>query len=238
LLDLTWACLIGANLTGARLRQATLTNVDASGADLRGAENAAIPARVVTRNMIAPDGRSERLVLDQGEAMRLRDFDGAIAIVVDEGMTMDAGSTLRLLFEDEEWGSTIHFVPSIDVQRGGTLELLFADGVDASSLIGTAIDLFYWSGANPQGTFAEIARSPGLVWDTSVIHATGQVTLLIPEPSVVSVPALGATGVVAPRRWAAERAKARRQRRRRRDGTSDKRPCGSLAGRAARGYRS
>jgi hypothetical protein len=99
---------------------------------------------------------------------------GPLPIVVEEHLTMDATSTLRLVFDADPWDSTISFAPGIPVTRGGTLELSFAPEVNLASQIGRTIDLFNWSGVTPIGTFN--VTSP-YTWNLSNLYTTGEVML-------------------------------------------------------------
>jgi len=121
---------------------------------------------------------------------------------IESGMSLDPESTLQMVFEDEDWGSTISFEPGIDVALGGTLELRFAEGVDPAGLIGTTFDLFDWDGASVTGRFDRIVTDAGAVWDSSHLYTTGQVTL-VPEPSafllLLLLLASGGCGIVRQR---------------------------------------
>ena len=102
---------------------------------------------------------------------------------------MAPGGTLRMVFEADDWDSTISFAPGIPVTLGGTLELTFADDVNLASQLGRTFDLFDWTGVNPTGAFA--ISSP-YAWDLSNLYTTGEVTLTaIPEPATVVFAAIG-----------------------------------------------
>ena len=77
-------------------------------------------------------------------------------------MTRDG--TLRVVFEDDQWGSTISFEPGIPVTLNGTLELLFDDDAHPTSLVGTSYQLFDWTGVEPTGQFDLILTQNGLLW--------------------------------------------------------------------------
>ena len=134
------------------------------------------------------------LVLDAGQRFRVWDFNdqSPIPITIQSAMTIDSAATLRMVFEDAEWGSTISFEPGITVTLDGTLQLLFADEISPASLIGTTFDLFDWEGVSPDGTF-EIVTEVEAVWDTSDLYTTGEVTLLsaVPEPPTLLLLWLG-----------------------------------------------
>jgi hypothetical protein len=112
-----------------------------------------------------------------------------IPITVAQRLTMGPGGTLRMVFEADDWDSTIFFAPGIPVTLGGTLELTFADDVNLATQLGRTFDLFDWTGVTPTGTFA--VSSP-YTWDLANLYATGEVTLLsVPEPSSVLFIVLG-----------------------------------------------
>jgi hypothetical protein len=113
--------------------------------------------------------------------MRIRDYDGdverslaPIAVTVNESFTISDGGTLRMLLEADAWDSTISFASGIPVTRGGTLELLFADGVNLTAQIGRSFDLFNWAGVDPTGAFTVTSQ---FQWDLSNLYTTGEVTL-------------------------------------------------------------
>jgi hypothetical protein len=109
---------------------------------------------------------------------------------VDEHLVMGPGGTLRMIFEADDWDSTISFAPGIPVTLGGTLELTFADNVNPASQLGRTFDLFNWTGVNPTGAFA--VYSP-YAWDLSNLYTTGQVTLTaVPEPATIVLLAFAA----------------------------------------------
>ena len=58
-----------------------------------------------------------------------------------------------MVFEADDWDSTISFAENMPVQvtLGGTLELTFADGVSLSTQIGRTFDVFDWTGVSPTG---------------------------------------------------------------------------------------
>jgi len=194
---LTNADFTGANLTDANFGSASLIDANLSLCDLRGARilPTQISSAASSENAILPDGRIEGLALDATAKLVLRDYNPSgtlwtpeppmpIPITVESGMSLNPESTLRMIFEDDDWGSTISFEPGIDVALGGTLELLFADGVDPGALIGTMFGLFDWDGANVTGRFDHVVTESGAIWDTSDLYTTGQVTL-VPEPSTL-----------------------------------------------------
>jgi hypothetical protein len=130
--------------------------------------------------------------------------DHYIPITVNQHLAMDPGGTLRMVFEADDWDSTISFAPGIPVTLGGTLELTFADG-DLASQVGRTFDLFDWTGVTPTGAFA--ISSP-YAWDTSNLYTTGQATLTaIPEPSTLAL-AAAAVAILAARVRRASRLEA------------------------------
>jgi uncharacterized protein YjbI with pentapeptide repeats len=180
--NLTGTGFLHANLTDADLGGATLTDAGLSFCDLRGATilPSQISSAASTEDAILPDGRIEGLALDAGERLVVRDHE--LPITVESGMSLDPTQQTRMIFEDDDWGSTISFEPGIEVSLDGALSLILADDVRPADLIGTTFDLFDWDGAIVTGQFDRIGAEPGVIWDTSRLYSTGQVTL-VPEPS-------------------------------------------------------
>ena len=206
--DFTKGDLSGANLTNAFLAYTVLTGTNLSRADLRGsyAYNPKLDTDPTyadlsvanTSNAILPDGRIKGLNLTGGEVLKIRDYDlnnagkaanRAITIKDSAGMASDA--TLRFIFTDGQWGSTISFEEGIPVHLDGVLDLTFADDVDAADFTGTTYDLFNWDNITPTGTFSSILDH-GLTWDLSKLYTTGEITLVaVPEPTGISLIVLG-----------------------------------------------
>jgi uncharacterized protein YjbI with pentapeptide repeats len=217
--DLSGQDLSGASFRDARLHATDFSNArlinaeltaqfklaDMTGADTRGATDT-IPllfATAYTRNMIFPDGSvPDGLYLGDAESMWVRDYDaGASAdgdalvlgvgmpVVVFKQMRIDAGGTLRFVFEDHSWGSPIRFDNRIEAALlGGTLELVLSldDGLLIRDLIGSEFQLFDWTDVLIDGEFARIVVDPafsvaGLSFDTSRLYSTG-VVRVVPEP--------------------------------------------------------
>jgi len=144
--------------------------------------------------LIYPDGHIEGAVIGNGETLRIWDYDGDIPILVSDLMTMESDATLRMVFEDATWGSTIMFEPDIDILLNGTLELLLDEDalVNSHILVGTTFGLFDWEGANRIGEFIYIHTQPGLIWDTSRLYTTGEIALSeVPEPMSIVLLSLG-----------------------------------------------
>jgi uncharacterized protein YjbI with pentapeptide repeats len=202
--DLTGANFAGQNLTNVRFGRiisnangfflrydAVLAGADFTGADARGASyvNFLSLADANTTNLIGPSGHIDGLNLAAGRLLVVRDYDGyfsdgvlvprPIPITVDQRLAIEAGSTLRLVIEADEWDSTISFAPDIPVALGGNLELTFAGDVDLASQVGRSLDLFDWTGVTASGLF-NIA-SPH-IWDLSQLYTTGDVTLAAVGP--------------------------------------------------------
>jgi uncharacterized protein YjbI with pentapeptide repeats len=203
--------LSGANLSAANLTNVIfpafvsgLTGVDLTAADIRGAElHLEYISGPITTNLIHADGHMDGLDLDADGLLIVRDYDGGgryvpahppIPVTIDHHLTMGPGGTLRMVFEADDWDSTISFAPGIPVTLGGTLELTFADDLNLASQLGRTFDLFNWTGVNPTGAFA--VSSP-YAWDLSNLYSTGQITLTaIPEPSTVMLLILAAAGAL------------------------------------------
>jgi uncharacterized protein YjbI with pentapeptide repeats len=196
---------------------ARLDNADLSAADARGAWELGDAfflgylAGATTANFIWPGGHVAGIDLDAGGLLVVRDYDGnpnnpvyphepipPIPITVDQQFAMGPRGTLRMVFEADEWDSTISFAPGIPVTLGGTLELTFAAGVNLASQVGRTFDLFDWTGVSPTGAFA--VASP-YAWDLSSLYTTGEVMLIaVPEPTAHAAPLLGVLLIFAPRR--------------------------------------
>ncbi|MEX2185625.1 MAG: pentapeptide repeat-containing protein [Pirellulales bacterium] len=150
--------------------------------------------RFAKGNAIDHYGHAQSVVLrGTTSPLVVRDFDGPLhwssegppvsSIHVDNefNMIVDGGGTLKLVFEEDAWNSTITFSEGIPVALGGVIELTFAEDVDVSSQVGRTLRVFDWTGVNPAGQFQ--VASPHL-WDLSNLYSTGEVTLLaVPEPS-------------------------------------------------------
>jgi hypothetical protein len=192
------------NLTNTVLTNFSLEGANLTGADLRGSNYdyccGPVSYGQETTNLIYPSGHIAGVQLGAGQALTVRDYDGRrnypigpVPITVGQHFT-NTGGTLRLVFEADDWNSTISFDAGIPVALGGTLELTFTEGVSLASQIGRTFDLFDWTGVNPAGAFR--VASP-YAWDLSNLYNTGEVTLLaIPEPTTVVLVALGLVGLV------------------------------------------
>jgi uncharacterized protein YjbI with pentapeptide repeats len=192
------------NLTNARFEEIGLSNLKLDAADMRGAVGF-LPGGV---NAIRQDGRIEGLSLTGLQSLMIRNYAGdpsrslgPIPIRVEQHFSMDATGRLSLLFDDEPWSSIIGFSSNVPVTLGGTLELQFADGVDAAVHVGRSIRIFDWTQVSPAGAFQ--INSP-MIWDLSQLYAAGQITLTaIPEPSCVAL--LGIAALAMGARKAARR---------------------------------
>src|SRR5262249_16607547 len=137
--------------------------------------------------------------------LEVRDYDGdptrnlaPLAIHIEQQFSMNSSGILRMIFETDAWDSTIDFAAGIPVSRGGTLDLVFAAGVDPLGQIGRTFDLFDWPGVNPTGNFT--VSSP-YVWDLSKLYSTGEVALVaVPEPSAMALAAASLLGARLHRR--------------------------------------
>jgi hypothetical protein len=98
----------------------------------------------------------------------------AVPITVLEAARVAPGGRLQLVFEADDWNSTISFAPGIPVTLGGTLELTFASDVNLANQVGRTLDIFDWSGVEPAGAFN--VSSPYL-WDLRGLYSTGEVRL-------------------------------------------------------------
>ena len=132
--DLTGWDFAGKNLTDAAFFEATFTDVEFSFSDLRGAYIAADEMASVasTKAAILPAGRVDGLALSSGDHLIVRDDNGytlevwfgpitrdPIPITVDSTMSLDQAAFLQMVFEDDDWASTISFEPDIPVSLDG-----------------------------------------------------------------------------------------------------------------------
>jgi hypothetical protein len=184
------ATLTGANLANANLQLATLTNADLTLADTRGAAvTDAQLATAITSNTIRPDGHIRGLNLTNNALLEVRNYDGGIAITVEDGMLLDSSSDVSILLDQATWGSTITLAGGFTPELAGTLWLDTVSGVDPSLLVGRTFDLFDWNGQLlPGDHFDEILCDYGWVWDTGKLYTTGEVTLVsVPEPGTLAL---------------------------------------------------
>jgi len=206
--DLSGWDLAGKNLMHASLWNAVLAGTDLGLADLRGATlfESQVRAGARTAGTIWPDGRIEGLTLAAGARLTVHDYNGqpGIPITVETLLEVDPAAAVRMVFEDDVWGSTISFRPDVAVVLDGSLELAFGDATRPADLIGATFDLFDWDGATVTGSFATVATGAAAVWDTSELYTTGAVTLVwaVPEPTAVVLLGIGAGLLLVPRRRA------------------------------------
>ena len=186
-------------LTDSRWYQAWISGAILTGADLRGARQLDTSfqlSKAITRNTIRKDGVISGLELLASEKLKIHDYDGGIAVKIRSDFAMDTLSTLEIIFEDVDWGSTI----TLDLADGalahldGTLFLTLKNGIDEAALIGRTFDVFDWNGFLSSGeTFADVAWPAGFDWDVSDLYVGGTVTLLaIPEPATAALLAFAA----------------------------------------------
>lgn len=194
-IQLYWNDLSGWNfskqyLVNSNFNGSTISGGDFSFADLRNAVGWTPEASTLTRNTIRPDGQILSLNLASNETLVIRNFD--MDISVKENMSLADSSILQFALDGNPWNSTMTIDAGIIPILDGSIELLFAEDVDYNALIGTTYDLFNWNGSLlPGQEFGSIITLPGLAWDTSNLYTTGEVTL-IPEPTTLSLLALGA----------------------------------------------
>jgi uncharacterized protein YjbI with pentapeptide repeats len=203
--DLSGGNFAGFNLTNTYWPFADLTGADLTAADARGAFDLDLSGTTTT-NLIRPDGHINGLDLNAGGLLVVRDDDVSslydpdappFPITIDQHLTMGPPGTLRMVFEADEWDSTISFAPGIPVTLGGTLELTFAEDVNPATQLGRTFELFNWTGVAPTGAFAIVSPYR---WNLSNLYATGQVTLTaIPEPAALWIVLGGALALTTRR---------------------------------------
>ena len=177
-LDIRGWNLAGLDLTDADVHYALYEGTDFSGADLRGMPNFLIggDGGGIVTNTILQGGRINGLDLREGRTLVVRDYDtNHMPIVVHSHFRMDASSSLEMLFDGDDWGSTIGFFSTTDVHLQGKLSLNFASGVDVAAQVGRIFKVADWSKATLTGGFEIV--SPHL-WDVSDLYVGGTVTLL------------------------------------------------------------
>ena len=149
-----------------------------------------------TKNTIQADGSIQGgLNLSSSDTLVVRNYVGDPStgtIKVQGNTTVAAGGTLQLLLDANTWNSTISFasgstVSLSDATGNGILDLAFASGVDATSLIGDSFQLFDWTGVTRTGQFDVTNDSS---WDLTNLYTTGLVTL-------ESDPTLASSSIVA-----------------------------------------
>jgi uncharacterized protein YjbI with pentapeptide repeats len=190
--DLSGWDLSGQNLTNAHLEAANVTGANLTGADTRNAGHDF--ASAITTNMVFGNGSIHGLLIPTGQELVIRDYDGgsqygypfdSIPITVFDTATIAPSGLLELVFDADDWGSTISFETGITVELGGALGLTFAPDVDVAGQVGRTLDLFDWTGVARTGQF-EI-QSP-YFWDTTNLYTTGDVKLVaVPEPATASI---------------------------------------------------
>ncbi len=173
------------NLTYAGFFFSNTTDTDFSRADMRKADFDQYMYSAIIDDTILPDGHINGLELGSGQSLPVRDFDGNLAITVDNKMILFSGSDIEFIFEDDTWGSKITLSENLPVILDGSITLAFAPGTDIKSLVGTTFDIFDWNGQlSINDAFNEIISD--YIWNTDNLYSTGEVTLVaVPEPAAV-----------------------------------------------------
>jgi uncharacterized protein YjbI with pentapeptide repeats len=184
----------GQDLTGADFTSARLANANFNFADLRGSRMSSGPFQ--TRNTIRELGAINGLDLAAAETLIVR--DSTIDITVRNSMIIVSGSTLELVIDDADWGSTIAVAAGVTPDLGGTLRVRFAAQANLAHLLGTTFDLFNWPEVlDINNRFDAIELPPGTQWDLSQLYVTGKAQLTaIPEPSAVALLACGTAACI------------------------------------------
>jgi hypothetical protein len=192
------------NLMNTKLYGSTQTT-DFRLADLRGATNLG-GAIYNSFNSIFPngDGYTAGFSLADGNVLCIRDYKPYrqgdpidMPINLESTLFMQDNSVLKMIFEDNQWGSKItmgtwmskdgpiYMLPTFN----GTLELNIASTFDPAQLIPSlTLDLFDWTGTLPDSSrfdsIVSIGLPDGFSWDTSDLYTTGEITL-VPEPGTL-----------------------------------------------------
>lgn len=197
--ELNYVNFNGANLTHTDFYADEKGRNDGTGADARSATQFGHASGfIITRNLVYPDGHVEGIDLQSGEVWRLWDYnhETPLPIAVEGDASFAATGALRVVFEDQLWGSTISFSPGGDVVFDGTLQLLFSEDVARADMVGTTFDLFDFGDVVPSGQFGAVTSEPGMIWNLSDLYTAGTVTLVaIPEPSTLILAAGGLLGL-------------------------------------------
>jgi uncharacterized protein YjbI with pentapeptide repeats len=135
-----------ANLAGAKFAGATLGYSDFTGADLRGATGWRPEATTNVRNTIYSDGWIHGLVLNAYDTLIVR--NNPVPVKVSSTAILRPTSTLQFVLSPN-WTSPVNFAPGVTPLFQGTLDLVFADGIDPSTLIGRSFRLFNLSNPLP-----------------------------------------------------------------------------------------
>jgi uncharacterized protein YjbI with pentapeptide repeats len=203
--DLSNAVLNGVTLNGANFTSASLANAklfsisnyntnlkgtDFTLADMRGATgdynalgSETLPEPYILKNTIQMQGGIHGFDLSDGSKLIVRNYTGdpsvstskPIPITVYNKMSMGTSGILQMVFDDQDWNSTISFSGISSVSLGGTLKLTIKDGVDVSKLVGDSFDLFDWTGVNRLGTTFNVDQS-GYTWNLDNLYTDGTVT--------------------------------------------------------------
>jgi uncharacterized protein YjbI with pentapeptide repeats len=177
---LTGSNLSGSNLQKNRLYSTSLTNANLSGCDFRGSTyltEAQLASAANTTNIIRADGQMNALTLSAGQTLRLWDYQGDMDIQV--AGTMQSQGTLKVVFEDADWGSKLVFNPSTTIMPGGILELALQprEGENPVDWVGITFDLFDWN-VDPSTGFTDIVVPEGTAWKLDNLYTTGEVTFM------------------------------------------------------------
>lgn len=183
----------GQTMTDADLTGCVVEFTDFSLADLRGVQGFDPTDTTCCRSTILPDGTVEGLMLYASEVLTLHHYP--MDIRIQEAMRFSENSTLQLILSDDG-ASTLVVTPGVVPHLGGVLELLFEDGVDVETVLGTSFVLFDWGDSLSEGQrFSAVITPDGYQWDLSELYTSGRVTL-VPEPASMLLMAAGLAGMI------------------------------------------
>ena len=165
--------LAGKTLVGAFMRISG--EFDASNLAFSDLRLANIDLEPTAPNIIHPDGRMTRWEMGAGDSFRLVNHSAAPEIRIEEQVVLGDESVTQLIFDDNDWQSTLFFEADIPVQFGGTLQLSFEDDVDVTDQVGREIQILNFGAADVQGEWNIAGQQE---WDVSSLYETGAITLL------------------------------------------------------------
>ena len=195
------------DLTGWSFTGASVSDLHLAGSDLRGCEITSVELAQVAplNNAILPDGTAPNgmamlATTNPDASLWIFDEDESggtppAPILVQSTFSLSGPTLLGLLFDDADWGSTIHFDNAVTTARLDgdlRLEIDLLRVPNPATLDGTTFHVFDWTTGNGgagvaiDGAFSGIVVQDGFVWDTADLYTTGEVTLISAPPVCVT----------------------------------------------------